>query len=574
LNKQTINTQLMNKNLLILVFIVATLLSSLSSCKTKNTNHTTNPKLITAEIKSLFKNQKELKNTIEDSIILSTPNETSSAYQERNYEPYWINDTGLTNNGKNLIDFVINARNYGLIPEAYNVQKTSNQYNNLKIDTLWENARKNPKNWARIDILLTDAFLSISRNLDLGYIPLDSLSKDKSYNSAKYRNGLAKTINSDNIIQILESFEPTTPSYKELKKHLPIFLSNADFSKKLTFIDYPVKSQDKFISQIIKRSKEENFLAQEVTTLDSIQLSNLIKKIQEKKSLEVDGKYGRQLIFALNNTDHEKYLKLVINMDRLRRNREAYPNRYLWVNLPSFYLQVFENGVTKIESKVIIGKPYTRTPLITSKINQITTYPTWTIPTSIISKEILPNIKKNNAYLNRKGYSLYDATGKQVNPDSVNWSSYEKGIPFKVVQPGGDANSLGIMKFNFPNKHSVYLHDTNQRSLFNNSFRSLSHGCVRVQNWDSLYQYIILSDKKANADDVASNNVVVDSVKTWLSAKKRRTISVTNELPIYIRYFTAASRNGKIEFYEDVYGEDSKIRSLIMKSISPVTTLE
>ena len=564
----------MNKNLLIQVFIVATLLSSLSSCKTKNKNHTTNPKLITAEIKSLFKNQKELKNTIEDSIILSTPNETSSAYQERNYEPYWINDTGLTNNGKNLIDFVINARNYGLIPEAYNVQKTSNQYNNLKIDTLWENARKNPKNWARIDILLTDAFLSISRNLDLGYIPLDSLSKDKSYNSAKYRNGLAKTINSDNIIQILESFEPTTPSYKEFKKHLPIFLSNADFSKKLTFIDYPIKSQDKFISQIIKRSKEENFLAQEVTTLDSIQLSNLIKKIQEKKSLEVDGKYGRQLIFALNNTDHEKYLKLVINMDRLRRNREAYPNRYLWVNLPSFYLQVFENGVTKIESKVIIGKPYTRTPLITSKINQITTYPTWTIPTSIISKEILPNIKKNNAYLNRKGYSLYDATGKQVNPDSVNWSSYEKGVPFKVVQPGGDANSLGIMKFNFPNKHSVYLHDTNQRSLFNNSFRSLSHGCVRVQNWDSLYQYIILSDKKANADDVASNNDVVDSVKTWLSAKKRRTISVTNELPIYIRYFTAASRNGKIEFYEDVYGEDSKIRSLIMKSISPVTTLE
>jgi murein L,D-transpeptidase YcbB/YkuD len=280
------------------------------------------------------------------------------------------------------------------------------------------------------------------------------------------------------------------------------------------------------------------------------------------------------LIFALNNTDHEKYLKIVINMDRLRRNREAYPNRYLWVNLPSFYLQVFENGVTKIESKVIIGKPYTRTPLITSKINQITTYPTWTIPSSIISKEILPNLKKNNAYLNRKGYSLYDATGKKVNPDSVNWSSYEKGMPFRVVQPGGDANALGIMKFNFPNKYSVYLHDTNQRSLFNNSFRSLSHGCVRVQNWDSLYQYIILSDKKSNADDLASNYLMVDSVKNWLSAKKRRTISVTNELPIYIRYFTAASKNGKIEFYEDVYGEDNKIRNLIMKSISPITTLD
>jgi len=565
---------MMHKNILIQVFIVATVLSSLSSCKTKNKSNSTNPTLITAEIKSLFNNQKESNNRIEDSIILSTPNETSSAYQERNYEPYWINAEGLTNNGKSLINFVINARNYGLIPEAYNVQKTTNQYNNLKIDTLWENARKNPKNWARMDILLTDAFLSISRNLDLGYIPLDSLSKDKSYISSKYRKALVKILDADNLIQILESFEPTTPSYKELKKHLPAFLSNTDFSKKLTFIDYPIKNQDKFINQIIKRSKEENFLAQDVTTLDSVQLSTLIKKIQEKKNLEIDGKYGRQVIFALNNTDQEKYFKIVINMDRLRRNREEYPNRYLWVNLPSFYLQVFENGVTKIESKVIIGKPYTRTPLITSKIDQITTYPTWTIPTSIISKEILPNIKKNNGYLNRKGYSLYDATGKKVNPDSVNWSSYEKGIPFRVVQPGGDANSLGIMKFNFPNKHSVYLHDTNQRGLFNNSFRSLSHGCVRVQNWDSLYQYIILSDKKANVDDIASNHLMVDSVKNWLSAKKRRTISVTNELPIYIRYFTVAPKNGKIEFYEDVYGEDGKIRNLIMKSISPIATLD
>jgi len=565
---------MMHKNILIQVFIVATVLSILSSCKTKNKSNSTNQTLITAEIKSLFNNQKESNNRIEDSIILSTPNETSSAYQERNYEPYWINAEGLTNNGKSLINFVINARNYGLIPEAYNVQKTTNQYNNLKIDTLWENARKNPKNWARMDILLTDAFLSISRNLDLGYIPLDSLSKDKSYISSKYRKALVEILDADNLIQILESFEPTTPSYKELKKHLPAFLSNTDFSKKLTFIDYPIKNQDKFINQIIKRSKEENFLAQDVTTLDSVQLSTLIKKIQEKKNLEIDGKYGRQVIFALNNTDQEKYFKIVINMDRLRRNREEYPNRYLWVNLPSFYLQVFENGVTKIESKVIIGKPYTRTPLITSKIDQITTYPTWTIPTSIISKEILPNIKKNNGYLNRKGYSLYDATGKKVNPDSVNWSSYEKGIPFRVVQPGGDANSLGIMKFNFPNKHSVYLHDTNQRGLFNNSFRSLSHGCVRVQNWDSLYQYIILSDKKANVDDIASNHLMVDSVKNWLSAKKRRTISVTNELPIYIRYFTVAPKNGKIEFYEDVYGEDGKIRNLIIKSISPIATLD
>jgi murein L,D-transpeptidase YcbB/YkuD len=563
----------MSNKFLSKIFIVSLLISSIISCKSNNKSETTSTKLIATEIKTLFDNQKEPKTSIEDSSLLTTPNETIAAYKDANYEPLWIKDEGLTNNGQTLINFIRNARSYGLIPEAYNLQKITSQYNKLQLDSLWENERKNPKNWARIDILLTDAFLSISRNLDRGYIPLDSLSKDVTYSAAKYKEALINTRKTDNLLQILESFEPKSKSYQDLKKLLPNFLSAADFSKKYTFIDYPITNKNKFVAQIIKRSKEENLLPNDVTNLDSIELSNLVKRIQEKKNLEIDGKYGRQLILALNNTDSEKFLKIVINMDRLRRNREEYPNRYLWVNLPSFYLQVFENGETKIESKVIIGKPNTRTPLITSKINQITTYPTWTIPTSIISKEILPNIKKNNNYLNRKGYSIFDASGQKVNPDSVNWSSYEKGIPFKVVQPGGDANSLGIMKFNFPNKYSVYLHDTNQRSLFNNSFRSLSHGCVRVQNWDSLYQYIILSDKRANDDDIASNGVLVDSVKTWLNAKKRRTVSIVNELPIYIRYYTAASKNGKIEFYEDVYGEDNKIRNLIMKSINPIATL-
>lgn len=563
----------MKNKFLLKLFIVALFISGIASCNSKNNSSSTSTKLISTEIKTLFDNQKEPKISIEDSSVLTTPNETIAAYKDANYEPFWIKNEGLTNNGQTLIHFIVNARSYGLIPEAYNLKNIKSKHDKLQLDSLWEKERKDPKNWAKIDILLTDAFLSISRNLDRGYIPLDSLTKDATYSATKYKEALLNTSKSENLIKVLESFEPKSKLYKNLKKLIPGFLSSADFSKKYTFIDYPVNNKNKFIAQIIKRSKEENLLSNDVTTLDSIELSNLVKKIQEQKNLEIDGKYGRQLILALNNTDNEKFLKIVINMDRLRRNREEYPNRYLWVNLPSFYLQVFENGETKIESKVIIGKPNTRTPLITSKINQITTYPTWTIPTSIISKEILPNIKKNNNYLNKKGYSIFDATGQKVNPDSVNWSSYEKGIPFKVVQPGGDANSLGIMKFNFPNSHSVYLHDTNQRSLFNNSFRSLSHGCVRVQNWDSLYHYIILSDKRAKADELASNTVVIDSVKTWLTAKKRRTITVVNELPIYIRYYTAASKNGKIEFYEDVYGEDSKIRSLIMKSINPLVTL-
>jgi murein L,D-transpeptidase YcbB/YkuD len=562
----------MNKHFFSRLFVILVCLSCLAACKNSNNDNNTDAKLISSEIKSLFNNYKQNTRLIEDSILLSSPDETLSSYDTKSYDPFWIEPNGLSDNGKSLIKFIENATNFGLIPEAYNAIILSNNYNSIFADSLWKNARKDSKKWAKLDILLTDAFLSISRHLDCGYVPLDSLKKDSTYNPEKYKEALYKIFASKNIQSILESFEPTSLAYTNIKRELPQFLKNVDLSKKYTYLEYPIKNSEKFISKLIVRSKEENLIPDNIQTLDSIELSALIKKIQEKKNIVVDGKYGRQLVLALNNSDYEKYLKIVINMDRLRRNREIYPKKYLWVNLPSFYLQVYDNGEAKVESKVIIGKPNTRTPLITSKINEITTYPNWTIPSSIISKEILPNIKKNNGYLNKKGYSLYDTDGKLINPDSVNWSNYEKGIPFKVVQPGGDANSLGIMKFNFPNKYSVYLHDTNQRGLFNNDYRSLSHGCVRVQNWDSLYKYIILSDIK-ESEDIASKSIIVDSVKSWLSSKKRRSIPVVNELPIFIRYFTAESKNGKIELYEDVYGEDNKIRNMIIKSITPSVPL-
>ena len=167
----------MNNKFLSKIFIVSLLISSIISCKSNNKSETTSTKLIATEIKTLFDNQKEPKTSIEDSSLLTTPNETIAAYKDANYEPLWIKDEGLTNNGQTLINFIINARSYGLIPEAYNLQKITSQYNKLQLDSLWEKERKNPKNWARIDILLTDAFLSITRNLDRGYIPLDSIKR-------------------------------------------------------------------------------------------------------------------------------------------------------------------------------------------------------------------------------------------------------------------------------------------------------------------------------------------------------------------------------------------------------------
>ena len=211
----------------------------------------------------------------------------------------------------------------------------------------------------------------------------------------------------------------------------------------------------------------------------------------------------------------------------------------------------------ELSSKVICGKAKTRTPLLNSAVSLIITYPQWVPPPSIVGKEILPAVKKNPGYLARKGFSLIDSKGNEVDPYSVDWSKYSRGIPYRIVQGSGDANSLGIIKFHFDNKYSVYLHDTNQRYLFANAMRSLSHGCVRVQEWQQLAFYLFRNDSSLNA---GNNFTRIDTVKALLARKQKRNFSIKNKMPLFIRNVTCEGRNGNILFYDDIYGEDKMIR--------------
>ena len=192
--------------------------------------------------------------------------------------------------------------------------------------------------------------------------------------------------------------------------------------------------------------------------------------------------------------------------------------------------------------------------MLTSAISELITYPKWTIPASIIEKEVLPGIKKNRKYLQKKGYSLFDRKGNEINPDSVDWSKYKKTIPYHVIQGSGDANALGVLKFNFKNKYAVYLHDTNERYLFARNDRAMSHGCIRVQEWKPLAYYVIRNDSVYNDADPR-----IDSLQKWLHNKEKHSISIHDKLPLFIRYFTCEGKKSGIIFYNDIYGEDKKL---------------
>ena len=235
------------------------------------------------------------------------------------------------------------------------------------------------------------------------------------------------------------------------------------------------------------------------------------------------------------------------------------PEKYIWVNIPGYYLQVWDNDTLALESKVIVGKPETRTPLLTSKITDMVTFPTWTVPNSIIVKQYLPKLKNNSNYLSRLGLRLVNGKGETISGGSVNWTRYSKGIPYRVMQGSGNDNALGVYKFNFDNPYAVYLHDTNQRYLFKNASRALSHGCVRVQEWEKLAFYINRNDS-LNLRQGDTLKYTTDSIKNWIAQKEMKRLVVKQQIPLYIRYFSCEGKGGKINFFDDIYGEDKILR--------------
>jgi len=199
-----------------------------------------------------------------------------------------------------------------------------------------------------------------------------------------------------------------------------------------------------------------------------------------------------------------------------------------------------------------VGAPKTRTPLLTSEISNFITYPQWTVPNSIIFKEMLPQIKRNPDYLNKQNLMVVDWNDSVRDPATINWKRLNKNnFPYQLKQRQGDDNSLGVMKFNFRNKYDVYLHDTNVRWMFGKSYRALSHGCVRVKEWQKLADFLVRND---------TVRYKPDTLKAWIQRQEKHTVYGFAKVPIFLRYFSVEGSKGRLVFHEDIYGEDRLLR--------------
>lgn len=257
-------------------------------------------------------------------------------------------------------------------------------------------------------------------------------------------------------------------------------------------------------------------------------------------------------------TDPAKRRKIIINLERWRWLKRDLGKNHVLVNSAGYLMFTRSNGKTIDTRKVIVGKDYHKTPFFSDNIKYSEFNPTWTVTPSIAGNEMLPKLKKDSSYLRKKGYDLYASWKRdapKMNATQIDWNSVSgKRFPYKIVQPAGPKNALGQVKFLFPNKFNVYLHDTANRSLFGQQKRALSHGCIRV------HEPLKFADLLYKLD----NNPARKKIKAIVASKKTKGINFTRPIPVHLTYFTVwIGRRGNSIYYDDIYDRDKLIGNIL-----------
>jgi murein L,D-transpeptidase YcbB/YkuD len=485
-------------------------------------------------------------------------------YQKREFLPFW-SDTGKEKNyALSFINYLDTCEYDGIIKNDFSYSGIKSLWSNLVMDSL---RQQHPKNWAKLDVLLTNALFNVCNDLKRGRLYADSLlwKYDTSKFSSFFDKMATDFAKSRNLNSFFISLQPKLHDYKLLRNQIQSFVKNMDTTQYF-LVDYSLLKKNEtdslaFYNSLFRRFYQESLIDSFhafKTYPDSLLLSNTIKLWQKKHGVNADGLLTFDLIKSVNLTDNYKYLQLMLTLDRYKKLSDSLGDYFIIVNLPAYQLKFWDADTLAMYSKIICGKQSTPTPQLQSAVNEIITMPTWTVPPGIVKKEMLPQLKKNPGYLSKKGLSLYDNNGRKLNPGSIDWSKYHSGIPYKITQRSGIRNALGVIKFNFKNDHYVYLHDTNERSLFQRDKRCLSHGCVRVEKWMELANTIARKDSILTGKS-ALMKYNSDSIANCIENKKNRRLEITHPIPLFISYFSVESINGQLVFHKDIYGDDEKL---------------
>ena len=464
-------------------------------------------------------------------------------YGARAFAPVWLNEAGLTENAHLTIAAMAAANDHALNP---------NNYDPLGLLQQSETAQSK-EDWARFDIDLSLQFLRYATHLSSGRVQPNKINKalnifpDRPEPKILFENAEQAV----DFSAFLESLAPQSDNYARLKRRLAQFREKAAQGGFTPVPDGEVLKPgmtDPRIETLRLRLMEEDIPGAEEHAGDVYDgtLVEAVKVFQEYHGLDADGVIGKATLAQLNVPINDKLIQMELNMERRRWMPDNLGAFYVFVNLADQNLKVVRNGKTIHTTRVVVGKPYHATPVFSDRLEYVEINPFWNVPYSIATKEYLPKLKQNSAALSGKNIRVFQE-GSEIAPTQIAWNSYSGGnFPFRLRQDPGDDNALGRIKFMFPNQFNIYIHDTPSKSLFAQSERAFSHGCIRVSDPFGLADVLL-----------ADSNAAPGHWEAIRDSGQRTVVKPTVAIEVHLTYLTAwMNKDGSTHFRKDIYGRD------------------
>ncbi len=500
-------------------------------------------------------------------------------YQGRDYNPVWFDADGLRPTVQVLIEAIRSANLDGLKPHDYHLEGIERMLMELNGGMLpLEDDQF--KKWADLDLILTDAFLLLGSHLSGGRINPENIHADwvigpRTFDMLAVLNS---TLTEAQMHNALDRLRPNHEGYTNLKTALHRMRALATeggwprlHHDRMTI--RPAESHEdidtirRFLGLTGDYDTEVPF-GQMVFYYDE-DLEAAIKQFQLRHGLEPDGIIGKKTRRAMRVTVAERIRQIELNLERWRWLPNDLGDRYVFVNTAAFFLKVVENHRKKMDMKVVVGRPARQSPVFSSSMTYMVLNPYWNVPHKIAVEDILPKLAEGVEYLVDQSFRVFSGWGEndeELEPDEIDWNLYGKHyFPLRLRQEPGKKNALGQIKFMFPNKFAVYLHDTPQKSLFTKFQRDFSSGCIRVEDAQALANYLLSDSPDWDAQMLTAH----------LEGGQRQVVRIPEPINIHLLYMTAwIDENGMLQFRDDIYGRDAMLdNALISRTPYPLPSL-
>jgi len=479
-------------------------------------------------------------------------------YDQRYHRSIWFDGDQFKKDPEVLIAEIKDSYGEGLKPADYHLDFIENSVKDPELFTADSLGKK-----ALLEILLTNAYLSLASDYLNGKIDPEIIIEDYNHqdDNLEAQKLLKLLVEEERLAQILETQLPKSSNYTQLRDKLYLYRDSGkikEWPQINTDETLALEAEGRAVAQLV-----ENLSARAYLNLESLdnresfsqQVKRSVVRFQLDNGLNADGIVGSKTRKALNIPLEQRIKQIIVNMERWRWLPENLGSRYIYVNIADYNLKLYENNQLKMEMKTIVGQEQRSTPVFSDEIDYLVLNPYWYVPKSIAVKDKLPLIKEDYKYLQENNYSLFQYTGnnnlKEIDPAEVDWSEIDKdNFNYLLRQNPGDENALGRVKFMFPNRFSIYLHDTPSKYLFSETERGFSSGCIRIEKPVDLAEYLLKDQEKWDRQ----------AIEAEMKKDKEKTVYLNNPIKIYLQYNTVwVDSLGNLNFREDIYGRDQKI---------------